>query len=246
MSISDKTRKILWGRSGNRCAICKKELVVDSTPKNDESIIGDECHMISPQLGGPRHDPSLPQDKFDLYDNLILLCRVHHKVVDDQAETYLTDILRQFKINHETWVSRKLNSVSQEKPIRVKQVPGNIPSHLTRVVTGKELLDVVLDSYGWITDYDEPKTPEETRLVADFLQTIADYGDLQPEPSERVEIAVGMTGTLAELESAGYFVFVGRENRILEGGKGIPQTWPIAIVHVLKKDNKKIIIKPIQ
>lgn len=245
MPISDKTRKILWGRSGNRCAICKKELVVDSTPHSDESVVGDECHIISPQPNGPRHDPSYPPEKLDSYENLLLLCRVHHKVIDDQVDTYLVDILRQFKANHEAWVSQKLNPTREEKPIRVRQVPGGAPSHLVRVSTGKELFDVIMGAYGWITDYDEPKKSEDTKLVADFLQTVSDYGDLQLEPAERIEAAVEMTKTIAELDSAGYYVFVGRENRIIGGGKGAPQNWPIAIVHVLHKDNKKIVILPV-
>lgn len=108
MSISDKTRKILWGRSGNRCAICKNELVIDSTEQDDESVIADECHIISSKPNGPRHDPSYPADKLDSYDNMILLCRTHHKMVDDQSATYTTNCLRQVKSDHEVWVSQKL------------------------------------------------------------------------------------------------------------------------------------------
>ena len=108
MSLSDKTRKILWGRSGNRCTICKNELIVDSTGQDDESVIADECHIISSKPNGPRHDPSYPADKLDSYDNMILLCRTHHKMIDDQSVTYTTNILRQMKLNHEVWVSQKL------------------------------------------------------------------------------------------------------------------------------------------
>jgi hypothetical protein len=39
MAITDRTRKFLWGRSGNRCAIGNNELVVDATPDDDKSII---------------------------------------------------------------------------------------------------------------------------------------------------------------------------------------------------------------
>jgi len=46
MSIKDRTRKILWGRSGNRCAYCRRVLVEDGTDLSDESVVGDECHMI--------------------------------------------------------------------------------------------------------------------------------------------------------------------------------------------------------
>ena len=39
MAITDRTRKFLWGRSGNRCAIDNNELVVDVTPDDDKSVI---------------------------------------------------------------------------------------------------------------------------------------------------------------------------------------------------------------
>src|SRR5262249_42781807 len=76
MAITDKTRKLLWGRSGNRCALCRNELIMDRTPADDESIVGDEAHIHSGQEGGPRYDPNFPQDRIDKYDNLILLCKI--------------------------------------------------------------------------------------------------------------------------------------------------------------------------
>ena len=59
MAITDKTRKILWGRSGNLCAICRRELVMDATTKDDESVIGDECHMVAREINGPRGNSPL-------------------------------------------------------------------------------------------------------------------------------------------------------------------------------------------
>jgi hypothetical protein len=41
MAISDKTRKSLWAKSGNRCSICKIELF--SEKDADVFNIGEEC-----------------------------------------------------------------------------------------------------------------------------------------------------------------------------------------------------------
>lgn len=98
MGISNKTRKVLWGRSGNRCAMCRKELVADSTAADNEAVIGDECHIISGQISGPRHDVDFPVDQIDAIDNLILLCKVHHKIIDDQCETYTVGLLQSLKL----------------------------------------------------------------------------------------------------------------------------------------------------
>lgn len=244
MTTTDKTRKILWGRSGNRCAICKHELVVDATAVDNESIIGEECHIISSRPNGPRYDPSYPQKKLDTYENLILLCRVHHKMIDDQYESYAVDILRQMKTNHDMWVSEKLTDTPKPKPIRFRRVKQNIPAFLTRLTTGKEVLNIVMHAYAFAMDHDELKSQEEVDLIGSFLQTVKDWGDLGDdlEPMDRTKAAFDLTGSLEELESAGFFVFGGRELQLIEGGiETEPSDWPIAILRVLRKDNDVII-----
>ena len=108
MTITDKTRKLLWGRSGNRCAFCRGVLSVDSTELDDASVVGDECHIVSGKVGGPRYDPAFPPDELDAYDNLLLLCRIHHKVIDDQEHTFTPLVLKRLKQDHEDLVSTAL------------------------------------------------------------------------------------------------------------------------------------------
>ena len=97
MTITDKTRKLLWGHSGNRCVICGQELTFSATSTDNVAIVGDECHIISGEANGPRYDASYAVGRIDSYENLILLCRVHHKMVDDQSNTYTAEVLRQKK-----------------------------------------------------------------------------------------------------------------------------------------------------
>lgn len=69
MGITDKVRKDLWAKSGNRCAICKKEFFtsIDTADFN----IGDECHIVSSKPNGPRHIENYGD--YDAFDNIILL-----------------------------------------------------------------------------------------------------------------------------------------------------------------------------
>jgi hypothetical protein len=243
MAISDKTRKILWGRSGNRCAICKRELIANATKIDDESVIGDECHIISSQPSGPRHDLSYLPEKLSSYENLILLCRVHHKMVDDQYETYTVGILRQIKSNHELWVSEKLSEKQKPRPLKFSRIKQNIPAYLVRLTTGKEVLNLVENSYMFSMDHDELKSESEVELVGDFLQLARDWGDIGAdlEPNDRVRAAYNLTNTLAKLEEAGFLVFGGCEVQVCEGGFGEQFDWPVAIIRVLRKDNETII-----
>lgn len=107
MAISDRTRKLLWGKSGNRCARCFRILSVDETEFDDPSIVGEECHIVSGRRG-PRADAQFPADEIDDYPNLILLCRIDHKTVDDQERTFDADALRTMKDRHELKVARAL------------------------------------------------------------------------------------------------------------------------------------------
>ncbi len=241
MPISDKTRKILWGRSGNRCAICKHELVIDATATDDESVIGDECHIISRQLNGPRHEPNYPKDQFDSYENLILLCRIHHKIIDDQHEAYTASILDQMKSNHEVWVSQKLSDNPQPKPMRLRRVKENIPDALVRLHSGRDVLNVVSHAYLGSYDHEELRSEEEVDAVAQFFQEVRDWGDMDAEPSDQVRLAYKWTHSLAELERFGLLVFGGREVQIFDDGFGGSHKWPVSILHVARQDSEAII-----
>lgn len=181
MAITDKSRKLLWARSGNRCALCRSELIMDRTPGSvgNESVIGDECHIISLRLGGPRYDPTLPTGNGDEYSNLILLCKVHHKVVDDQHTDYPAERLKELKLQHERWVSKSLASENAEpKPVRIRSV--NSPDYLIRITKGSELLAIVDGICASSFTHDELVSEGEVALIGGFLETVQDWGDLAP------------------------------------------------------------------
>ena len=102
---------MLWGRSGNLCAFpdCKKELFIDENDTDDASLIGEECHIVAQKVSGPRGDSSLSPEQRDKYDNLILLCRNHHKQIDEQEDKYTIEKLKYFKQEHEKWVQKNLS-----------------------------------------------------------------------------------------------------------------------------------------
>ena len=100
-----KDIKILWGRSGNRCAICKLEI----TPDGETETIGEIAHIISRSAKGPRGNSPLSLEKRDEYSNLILLCPNHHSEIDKYSKKWPTAKLHEVKANHEKWVSDSLD-----------------------------------------------------------------------------------------------------------------------------------------
>jgi hypothetical protein len=109
MTISLKTQKMLWGRAASRCGICQRELVMDGSLTDDESLVGECCHIVAKEPEGPRGDSPLTPEQRDKYANLLLLCNVHHKQIDDQVNTFPVEGLIEIKEKHVQWVRQKLN-----------------------------------------------------------------------------------------------------------------------------------------
>jgi len=93
---SMKTIKILFGRAV-RCAYpeCSESLIFED--RGQLTIIAEIAHIRSEAPGGPRYDPDYPLDLIDTEQNLILLCRKHHKPVDDHESTYTVEELLAWK-----------------------------------------------------------------------------------------------------------------------------------------------------
>jgi hypothetical protein len=128
MSYPEKTVKMLWGRAANRCAICRIELVMDRSGTDDESIVGDIAHIVARAEDGeaaPRSVATLTATELDQYAtliaernkyrNLILLCKNHHKQVDDQPSAFPIGGLLKLKTNHEDWVRQSLGTFDEKK-----------------------------------------------------------------------------------------------------------------------------------
>lgn len=104
--MKDKDIKFLWGRSGNRCAICQLEL----TPDGDKETLGEMAHVVARSPDGPRGEADLQEAERDKYGNLILLCPTHHREIDKNYADWPIDRLLQVKTDHERWVSEQLGT----------------------------------------------------------------------------------------------------------------------------------------
>lgn len=103
MTISVKTRKVLWSRSGNICAFpgCRQELTETVSSYSSEIVIGEEAHIVAIMPDGPRGLAMLQLTGLDSYENLILLCPTHHSIVDAQPQIYTVESLLDMKRAHE-------------------------------------------------------------------------------------------------------------------------------------------------
>lgn len=236
MAITDKTRKTLWARSGNRCAMCRVELVAERNEHNRSLNLGDECHIISEKPNGPRHIIDYEKD-YDDYENLILLCKNHHRTIDELWETYTADLLKTIKTNHEKWIKDAIDKANSKiKP----------PKILQRITTGKQIVDIIREVAGYQFDHDEFKSQEEADYISGFLQNIQDWGGVFDfgdfEIGRQVQLAFNLNKDLEELENRGFYLFGERKkSKLTNANKDDLGIWDIAVLVVLRQDNLQII-----
>jgi hypothetical protein len=74
------------------------------------------AHIIARKENFTRGDyDSLNEAERDHYTNLILLCRKHHKIIDDQPNYYTVERLREIKQQHEERVHLMLHGTDKNK-----------------------------------------------------------------------------------------------------------------------------------
>jgi hypothetical protein len=101
---SVKTIKRLYALSGNRCAFpgCTHRLVDES-----DALVADVCHIAGDKPGAKRYDPSQTEVERQGFANLIVLCAVHHRVIDDNETEYTRALLLEMKRAHEAKATKE-------------------------------------------------------------------------------------------------------------------------------------------
>lgn len=90
--------KRLLALSGNRCAFPRCAVPI----AEGRSLIGEICHIHAYSPDGPRYNHNQTDEERQGFDNLILMCANHHKMVDDDEFSYPAERLRQIKHQHES------------------------------------------------------------------------------------------------------------------------------------------------
>lgn len=168
MSISLQTQKMLWGRSGNLCGFpdCKKELVMDISESGDISIVGEVAHIVAREVKGPRGDSPLKAAQRNEYDNLFLLCIIHHKIIDDHPDEYPIELLQEYKRTHENWVKQNLGLDNVKQ--RVDEVYASYIDEFLRFVD--------IENYkNWIYLLLKRDNPKLTKVQYHKFKELIDY-----------------------------------------------------------------------
>lgn len=112
--------KLLWSRAAGLCSFpgCR----VHCVDENFRSQIGEIAHISAHSPSGPRGGGGLGKD---CYENWILLCANHHRLVDSAPEAFDQAFLGRAKSEHESWVARSLGVAAVD--VRTYSVVGDGP-----------------------------------------------------------------------------------------------------------------------
>lgn len=116
--IPTKVKSELWFKAHGRCEICNKPLYRDGLTMQQVNL-SEYAHIIADSPKGPRGDETLSPLLAKDESNLILLCKDHHKLIDDAGGVakYGVDLLRKYKRDHEERINI-VTGISPEKRIR--------------------------------------------------------------------------------------------------------------------------------
>lgn len=114
MPLSTRTQKLVWGTFAARCAVCH-EIVLHTSASGNQSLLGEICHIVGEQSDAARGNSSMKMEERNHFDNLMLLCRKHHKIIDDDEETYTIEKLKEIRTTYLDWLREILDSASPWK-----------------------------------------------------------------------------------------------------------------------------------
>ncbi len=108
-TVPQHTRLKLWVKAAGRCEFrgCNKPLWQNNLTLSDGNF-GERCHIIAASEDGPRGS----EESVDLqvaYSNLMLLCPRCHIEIDRNPNKYSTELLRQWKQDHEKRIEIQTN-----------------------------------------------------------------------------------------------------------------------------------------
>lgn len=166
------TQKRLFAVSGNRCAFrnCRQPLVDESGGKVTARI----CHIKGNKPMSKRYDTSQPEEERQGFDNLILMCPVHHDVIDADDATFTVEILRTLKAEHEAKHRNQALPSTQAEELFLANVVSEVSDGsiiLSANQSGGQVAHIIHNNYGTAP---QPQSAFRAELACRHLSDIDD------------------------------------------------------------------------
>lgn len=158
----------LWTRAGGRCEFfgCNEYLLEDGLTTN-QAKLADIAHIVARSTDGPRGDDPLPLSERNKFENLMLACTKHHRMIDSKTlvSQFPKSLLAEYKRDHEARI-RYLTEMKPENETVILRVLGNIRGDSVSV-SHEEVRTAVLDAKRY------PRYLQNDRAVEIDLQSLS-------------------------------------------------------------------------
>lgn len=114
-SVPDKVKTRLWVLAGGRCHYCNQPLWRDefTLAQMNAAYV---AHIVADSPSGPRGDSVRSPQLSDRIENLMLLCDVHHRLVDrEELNEHPEERLLKIKAEHEARIELLTSIIPQNK-----------------------------------------------------------------------------------------------------------------------------------
>jgi hypothetical protein len=186
---TENTIKKLFAFSQNRCAYpgCSTAIVQTSGV-----VTGKICHIKAKSPNGPRYDASQDDSERHGFANLILLCGMHHDIIDARPDRFTFELLKDFKEIHERNAN---NELSQEDGRLARRL---IDSCLQGEAKNSKVVQTTIGNNNTVIAGDQNiyQHPPKTKVVVERIA-----GSISPAQARQIQLwietlsenTVGMT-----------------------------------------------------
>jgi hypothetical protein len=94
-------------------------------------VTGRICHIMAQSAGGPRYDASQSETERHAFENLVLMCPVHHDVIDADLDMYSAQRLRQMKMHHESLSTNRTTAIYASDEIARRLIANSVSANVT-------------------------------------------------------------------------------------------------------------------
>lgn len=131
--ISEKVKIILMGKASGKCEFrgCEESVITEVLTKTSGNF-SNFAHIVADSPDGPRGDKIRSPLLCNSEENIMVMCRIHHKLIDDNPDTYTEEILKDMKREHEEYI-KELNRIKRENKVTAIKYVSNISNRTVNI-----------------------------------------------------------------------------------------------------------------
>lgn len=231
---SELTVRMLCAKSAGICEFdgCTENIFLDTltlSEMNNSNV----AHIVASSPNGPRGDKERSYELSDKIENLMLLCKKHHTLIDSQVEKYPEESLLGMKKKHEDSIREMCDLISIPKSERVmffSPIKNSSITHIDNQLTAQALLPhkrpastcgitmSIKSSFDYNTT--EYWSDLDKQLVKEFERKIGNELDTDPNTI----FSVFPLAPIPLIIKLGY-LFMDKINVDIYQKKRVPDTW---------------------